>query len=97
MLVGKLLPQLLRGIGNGSIGQFLAAHGWQRSLAVTFGVSPPDDEAALFELEGANGNEYWIGYTNFYVISRYNPRVKYAMAVAQLSEEIRKLHGGPGS
>ena len=57
----------------------------------------PDDEAALFELEGANGNEYWIGYTNFYVISRYNPRVKYAMAVAQLSEEIRKLHGGPGS
>lgn len=57
----------------------------------------PDDEAALFELEGVNGNEYWIGYTNFYVISRYNPRVKYAMAVAQLSEEIRKLHGGPGS
>ncbi len=57
----------------------------------------PDDEAALFELEGKRGNEYWIGYTNFYVISRYNPRVKYAMAVAQLSEEIRKLHGGPGS
>jgi len=57
----------------------------------------PDDETALFELEGTRGNEYWIGYTNFYVISRYNPRVKYAMAVAQLSEEIRKLHGGPGS
>ena len=57
----------------------------------------PDDETALFELEGTHGNEYWIGYTNFYVISRYNPRVKYAMAVAQLSEEIRKLHGGPGS
>ena len=56
-----------------------------------------DDEAALFELEGSAGNEYWIGYTNFYVISRYNPRVKYAMAVAQLSEEIRKLHGDPGS
>jgi membrane-bound lytic murein transglycosylase B len=57
----------------------------------------PDDETALFELEGTRGNEYWIGYTNFYVISRYNPRVKYAMAVAHLSEEIRKLHGGPGS
>ena len=57
----------------------------------------PDDEAALFQLEGSAGNEYWIGYTNFYVISRYNPRVKYAMAVAQLSEEIRKLHGDPGS
>ena len=57
----------------------------------------PDDEAALFQLEGSAGNEYWIGYTNFYVISRYNPRVKYAMAVAQLSEEIRKLHGDSGS
>lgn len=56
-----------------------------------------NDEAALFELDGSTGSEYWIGYTNFYVISRYNPRVKYAMAVAQLAEEIRKLHGDPGS
>lgn len=67
------------------------------------GVSPlrggvgPDEESALFELEGVTGPEYWIGYNNFYVISRYNPRVKYAMAVAQLSEEIRKLRGGAGS
>lgn len=76
--------------------------GFRLSDFTAAGIMPvrsgdPEDEAALFELEGANGNEYWIGYTNFYVISRYNPRVKYAMAVAQLSEEIRKLHGGPGS
>ena len=51
------------------------------------------EEAALFELDGSAGPEHWIGYTNFYVISRYNPRVKYAMAVAQLAEEIRELHG----
>ena len=54
-----------------------------------------DEEVALFELEGRAGPEYWIGYTNFYVISRYNPRVKYAMAVAQLAEEIRNLRGAP--
>ncbi len=63
-------------------------------------VIPPmraDEEVALFELEGRNGNEYWIGYTNFYVISRYNPRVKYAMAVAHLAEAIRKAHGSTGS
>lgn len=53
-----------------------------------------EEPAALFELEGVGGNEYWIGYTNFYVISRYNPRVKYAMAVAHLAEAIRRLHGG---
>ncbi|ACB34344.1 lytic murein transglycosylase B [Leptothrix cholodnii SP-6] len=34
----------------GSIGRFLAAHGWQRGLAVAYGVSPPDDEAALATL-----------------------------------------------
>jgi len=39
-----------------------------------------------FELE--QGNEYWLGLNNFYVISRYNPRTKYAMAVYQLSELI---------
>lgn len=34
----------------GSIGHFLAGHGWQRGLPITFGVSPPDDEAALATL-----------------------------------------------
>lgn len=47
-----------------------------------------DAAAALFELEGRDAPEYWIGYKNFYVISRYNPRVKYTMAVAQLAEAI---------
>jgi len=55
-----------------------------------------EEEAALFELEGTRGNEYWIGYNNFYVISRYNPRVKYALAVAQLAEEISKLYSDSG-
>ena len=59
------------------------------------GIRPVDqnaksnERAALFEMEGEGGYEYWVGYTNFYVISRYNPRVKYALAVAQLSEAIR--------
>ena len=40
-------------------------------------------------LEAKYGNEYWLGLHNFYVISRYNPRTKYAMAVYQLSELIQ--------
>jgi membrane-bound lytic murein transglycosylase B len=46
-------------------------------------------------LDGGSGDEYWLGLHNFYVISRYNPRVKYAMAVYQLSELIRSQHCGP--
>jgi membrane-bound lytic murein transglycosylase B len=34
----------------GSIGRFLAEHGWQRGLPITFGVTPPVDEAALATL-----------------------------------------------
>ena len=57
-------------------------------------IGTPDDEVALYALEARNGSEYWIGFTNFYVISRYNPRIKYAMAVAHLAQEIRVRRQG---
>ncbi len=45
--------------------------------------------AALFTLEGEANPEYWFALNNFYVIMRYNPRTKYAMAVVKLAEAIR--------
>ncbi|MCB1749949.1 MAG: lytic murein transglycosylase B [Gammaproteobacteria bacterium] len=53
-----------------------------------------DAAAALYGLEARDGEEYWLGFDNFYVISRYNPRLKYAMAVAQLAEAIRDRYTG---
>lgn len=44
--------------------------------------------ATLVSLDGASGKEYWIGYQNFYAITRYNISKHYAMAVYQLSEAI---------
>lgn len=46
------------------------------------------EEVALVELETADGPEYWLGWQNFYAITRYNHSALYAMAVVQLAERI---------
>ena len=50
---------------------------------------PGDTPAALFELDGLQDKEYWVGFRNFYVITRYNHSEMYALAVFQLSEALR--------
>ena len=49
----------------------------------------PSSKAFPMSFAAKYGTEYWIGMHNFYVIGRYNPRTKYAMAVYQLSELMR--------
>ena len=44
---------------------------------------------ALITLEGDDGTQYWVGMQNFYSITRYNISALYAMAVYQLSQEIK--------
>ena len=123
----------------GSVGNYLAQHGWRRGqpvavaaevaqgrptgIAITdkrpavpeatlaqlanAGVSPApafppnsapgdsadriddDTRATLIELNG-NEPEYWLGFDNFYAITRYNHSNLYAMAVYQLSREIAR-------
>ena len=44
--------------------------------------------AQLMKLEGADGPEYWVGFHNFYVITRYNRSVLYALAAFQLGSAV---------
>ena len=47
-----------------------------------------DEPALLINLDGVSGREHWLGFDNFYAITRYNISKHYAMAVYQLSEAI---------
>jgi len=49
---------------------------------------PDDSEAQLLKLDGSDGEEFWVGFHNFYVITRYNRSIMYALAVHQLGQEI---------
>lgn len=55
---------------------------------------PTDLKGVLLKLETRDGPEYWVGWHNFYVISRYNHSALYSMAVYQLSEQIKQQSTG---
>ena len=56
----------------------------------TAGPLDEDAELGFLALQGENGPEYWAGHHNFFVITEYNHSVKYALAVYQLSEAIKR-------
>ncbi len=79
---------------NAVLDKGLKAHTAMKQLQQA-GITPstplPDAAlAALVTLENKDGPGYWLALNNFYVITRYNRSPLYAMAVYQLSEEIRQ-------
>jgi len=44
--------------------------------------------ASVMRFESAKGSETWVGYANFYAITRYNHSSMYALAVLQLAQEL---------
>ncbi|MGC1181749.1 lytic murein transglycosylase B [Legionella sp.] len=64
----------------------LTAHGVR---PITAAHNHPS-RAALLELVTAKGNEYWIAYPNFFVITRYNSSPQYALVVYLLSQQLKQ-------
>jgi membrane-bound lytic murein transglycosylase B len=68
-----------------------------RAKGARFETSQPDDTPAmLIVTEGRDGNEYRIGFHNFIVITRYNPRIKYALAVNDLGVAVARAREDAG-
>ena len=59
----------------------------QRGVGVPSGAAPTL-KAKLIRLETEQGDEYHLGFQNFYAITRYNHSALYAMAVTQLAAAI---------
>jgi len=58
------------------------------------GIAVPDQidagvQAMVFPLVFREGTRYWAGFDNFFVITRYNRAIHYAMAVHELAVDIR--------
>jgi membrane-bound lytic murein transglycosylase B len=67
---------------------------WSQKELLLHGVAlpeglPKDIKGSFMSFETKDGPEYWVGWENFYVITRYNHSILYAMSVFQLSEYIR--------
>ncbi len=65
-----------------------------RKQGYVFASDLPDETpASPYALEADNGgSEYWVGYANFRVITRYNRSPKYALAAYELSQAIRERY-----
>ena len=80
----------LRALINSGLKPTVTVAEW-RTMGVQVGPEQDDRRlATLMRMEQESGNEYWLGYDDFYVITRYNHSRLYAMAVYQLSQAIRK-------
>ncbi len=59
-------------------------------------AEPVADDAlvSIFGADDTAGVRYWIGFNNFYVITRYNRSVNYALAVYELAQILRRARPG---
>ena len=59
-----------------------------QASGVQFDARGASDKVALLSLTEKRGKRYFVGFRNFYAITRYNPSVNYAMAVTELAMQI---------
>ncbi len=45
---------------------------------------------SVMSMKGKSGEEFWVGYQNFYAITRYNHSRLYALAVVQLADAFNR-------
>ena len=85
---GNRYRKLDSGFKSNYSGATLATYGIKANYAAKH-----SGRTSLLVLPTHAGGEIWLGYNNFYVISRYNHSTYYSMAVHQLAKAIKKQRG----
>ena len=75
----------------------LAERGYRPMPGEALPADPAVEGATVVNFDGDAGREHWLGYRNFYVITRYNRSPMYAMAVHQLAQAIRAGADAPAA
>ncbi len=64
-----------------------------KRMGIRYNGNESDNTKVMFvDLRTEIGTAYWVGFKNYYVITRYNHSKHYAMAVYQLSQEIARIY-----
>ena len=88
LVMGDLAPELKTGFETR----------YSPSTLRDYGIRPArgdvPSETSLLELSTTTGNQYLLGFPNFYVITRYNHSTYYALAVYQLGQAIKRRYLG---
>jgi membrane-bound lytic murein transglycosylase B len=72
------------------------AANYQYQQLIKAGVTPVTaahnhpNKAALMEFITSEGQEYWLAYPNFFVITRYNHSPQYALVVYLLAQQLKQ-------
>lgn len=92
---GIAQPAQITGSGYKRINTAYKNASYQTQQLINAGVRPVTasfnvpQHAGLIELTTAEGQEYWLAYPNFYVITRYNSSPQYALAVYLLAQQLK--------
>jgi membrane-bound lytic murein transglycosylase B len=64
---------------------------WRAGRVMPEKVAASDQTARVINFTVSGGQEYWLAFYNFEVITRYNNSYFYAMAVSQLADVLRAI------
>ncbi|MGH8658070.1 MAG: lytic murein transglycosylase B [Gammaproteobacteria bacterium] len=79
---------------NGALKPAIPWNQVKRSGMIPEGDVASDPLVTVVEFDSGAESEYWLGFNNFYAITRYNHSALYAMAVYQLANAIRSAYLG---